>query len=135
MAIYHVHFGWQILLLPVWLAVILMLALGIGLYAAALTVSYRDVQHILPVALQMIFFASPVGYVLKSVVDKVPHRFLGLYFLNPLASLIEAFRWSCLGIGELRGDYLAYSIVLSVIVLFVGSMAFRRMERKFADVI
>jgi lipopolysaccharide transport system permease protein len=131
MAIYHVHFGWQALLLPCWIAFILMLALGLGLFGAALTVSYRDVQYILPVALQMVFFASPVGY----AVTTVPHRFLGLYFLNPLASLIEAFRWSCIKTGDLHVGYLAYSMAFSLVALLLGSVAFRRMERKFADVI
>jgi lipopolysaccharide transport system permease protein len=131
MLAYHQPFGWGLLLIPVWLLLIMMLALGLGLYAAALTVSYRDVQYVLPVALQMAMYASPVGY----LVARVPARYLSFYFLNPLASIVEAFRWSCLGVGELRLGWLAYSFGFSVVCLLLGSMAFRRMERKFADVI
>ena len=63
MVMYHVHPTMSLLLLPVWMAVLLLLSLGIGLITAALTVSYRDVQYILPVAMQILLYASPIAYV------------------------------------------------------------------------
>jgi lipopolysaccharide transport system permease protein len=139
MAFYHIHPGWGLLLMPVLLATILMLALGVGLWASALTVSYRDVQYVLPVLLQFVMYASPVGFTLKWVEDELrAHgyaRVQSFYMLNPLASLLEAFRWSWLGAGDLHWGWLAYSVLFSIAALLAGGIAFRRMERKFADVI
>lgn len=132
---HQIHLGWGLLLLPVWVSMLLMLALGIGLWASALTVSYRDVQYILPVLLQFVMYASPVGYGVAIVLQKLKPKYIPLYFMNPLASLLEAFRWSCLGVGELRWGYLGYSLAFSVAALIFGGFAFKRMERKFADVI
>jgi lipopolysaccharide transport system permease protein len=120
-----------ILLMPLLLAAIMMLAIGCGLYIAALTVTYRDVQHILPVLLQFALYASPVAY----SVSRVPKRYLGWYFFNPLSSLLEAFRWSILGKGQVHWSYVSYAVVLSGFILLGGCVAFKRMERKFADVI
>lgn len=138
MIVYHVHVGWGILLMPVLLAVIMTLALGFGLWASALTVSYRDVQYILPVLIQFAMYASPVGFTLAWVIEKLqPHhpRVVPFYMLNPLASLLEAFRWSWLGRGDLHWGWLAYSLAFSLAALLAGGIAFRRMERRFADVI
>jgi len=123
--------GWHILLLPVWLALILMLSMGIGLYAAALMVSYRDVQYILPVATQFFLYASPVAYPLNAV----PAKYHALYLYNPMAGLIEAFRWSLIGRGELPVGPLFYSAAWAVIAFVAGAFAFKNMEKKFADVI
>jgi lipopolysaccharide transport system permease protein len=124
--------GWQLFLLPLWVVLLLMLALGIGLWAAALTVSYRDVQYVLPVAIQMGLYASPVAY----SVAAVPERYRSLYYLNPLAGLMDAFRWSVLGVSH-RPEFwpVAYSTGVAVGLLVLGSVMFKKMERKFADVI
>jgi lipopolysaccharide transport system permease protein len=143
LAVFHsrVSLGWGVLLFPVWMAIILILSLGIGLWASALTVSYRDVQYVLPVMIQFAMYASPIAYTLAAVQEKaVRHHMPGLitlYMLNPLSSLLEAFRWSCLGSGEgeLHIGWLAYSLAVSVAVFLLGCVAFRRMERRFADVI
>jgi len=123
--------GWHILLLPVWLALVLMLSMGVGLYAAALMVSYRDVQYILPVAAQFLLYASPVAYPLSLV----PAKYHTLYMYNPMAGLIEAFRWSLIGRGELPMGPLVYSAACAVVAFVVGAFAFKNMEKKFADVI
>src|SRR5262249_13389965 len=62
LAMYHIDPGWRLFLIPVWMAMLLMLSLGVGLWAAALTVSYRDVQYIMPVMTQLVLYASPVAY-------------------------------------------------------------------------
>lgn len=138
MIVYHVHVGWGLLLMPVLLGVILIFALGVGLWASALTVSYRDVQYVLPVMLQFAMYASPAAYTLSWIDEKLsnhhPHL-VKVYMLNPLASLLEAFRWSWLGSGDLHWGWLAYSLAFSVVAFLLGCIAFRRMERKFADVI
>lgn len=125
--------GLGLLLLPLWLFLILLLAVGSGLITSALTVSYRDVQYILPVLTQFLLYASPVAY----SVNQVPQSYRAAYFLNPLSALLEAFRRSLLGPagGELHWGYLAYSAALCIAVFVIGLYSFKRMERRFADVI
>ena len=127
----HIVPGPGILLLPVWLALILILSTGVGLCASSLMVSYRDVQHIMPVLLQFLLYASPVAY----AVSAVPHKLRLLYYINPVSSILEAFRWSLLNRGTLQPGFLVYSAVFSIGSFFAGAYAFKRMERKFADVI
>jgi lipopolysaccharide transport system permease protein len=119
------------LLLPVWMAVLLLLSLGIGLCAAALTVSYRDVQYILPVALQILLYASPVAYALSAV----PANLRSLFLLNPLTGPLSAFRWSLLDTDAPPAMNLLYAAAVSVVVFLLGAYSFKRMERQFADVI
>ena len=129
--VYHVTPGAGILLLPVWMALIVLLATGIGLYASSLMVSYRDIGFILPVATQFLLYASPVAY----AVSAVPEKLRTVYLLNPISSLLEAFRWSILNRGALHPAMIGYAALVSVGVFLFGAFAFRRMERKFADVI
>jgi len=131
MAVYHVVPTAALLLLPVWLALIVLLAVGVGLYAAALTVTYRDVQYVLPVVTQFLLYASPVAY----AVSAVPAHLRLVYFVNPLSGLLEAFRWSLLGTGHLDARIVAYSVAVTMLVFVGGALSFKKMERKFADVI
>lgn len=136
MAIYRIVPGVQILLVPLWLALMLMMSLGCGLIAAAVMVSYRDVQYVLPVIVNLLTFASPIAYATSFVASKLPAGSEPLYFLlNPLASLLEAFRWSLLGSGEVNWGYVMYSAIFALVLFTVGAFAFKKMERKFADVI
>lgn len=135
LAVFQINPGWPILLLPVWMLAIFMFALGFGMWTGALMVEYRDVRYVLPVITQFAMYASPVGYMLIAVNEKVPGWATQLYMLNPLASLIEATRWSMLGVGALDPFYLTYSIIVSVACFVIGAYVFRGMERKFADVV
>lgn len=119
------------LLAPLWVAAIVASAIGVGMVGAALTVSYRDVQHLLPVALQLLLYASPVAYTAANV----PERYLAWYWLNPMAPLLEGFRASLLGTPMPPADAIAYAATVAVGALVVGSRVFRRLERRFADVI
>lgn len=123
--------GAALALLPLWGALILALSLGLGLTTAALAVRYRDIQYILPVALQILLYASPVAYALSAV----PDSFRVFYDLNPLAILLEGFRWSLLGAGTVTVAGAFYAAVVCLMALVVGIFAFKRMERSFADVI
>ena len=131
MAFYHVVPTAAVLLLPVWAALLLLLSLGLGLVATSLAVSYRDVAYILPVFLQILLYASPIAYALSAV----PARARTVYDLNPLSAPLEAFRASLLGTPMPGGGSLAYSAVVSILLFLAGVYAFKRMERKFADVI
>jgi len=131
----HHGIGWPILLLPLWMLVLLLLSLGIGLCTAALAVSYRDVNYILPVLLQILLYASPIAYGLAQVMQKLSPALRPLYLLNPLAAPLEAFRWSLLSTTAPPMPSLAYASAISVIIFILGAFSFKRMERKFADVI
>jgi homopolymeric O-antigen transport system permease protein len=123
--------GLEILTLPIWLALLLAFAFGLGLINAALSVRFRDVQHITPVFLQILFYASPVAY----QTGAVPDKWRGLFLLNPLAPLFEGLRWSLLREGDLRGLQVAYSLLVSGLTLVLGLMVFHHAEREFADLI
>lgn len=131
MALYGVVPTWRLLTLPLWLGLLLALALALGLFASALTVRYRDVQHVLPVLVQLGFYATPVAY----SATVVPERFRDLFLMNPPAPFLEAVRWSALGQGQLPMGHLAFAAVLTLTALWAGALFFRNAERAFADVI
>jgi len=131
MLVNHVMPTLGILLLPVWLLLIVLLALGVGLYASALMVSYRDIQYVLPVVTQFLLYASPVAY----SASLVPAKYRLIFEINPLTGLLEAFRWSLLGVGNFPLAAVTYSAIITVVVLVAGAFSFKSMERKFADVI
>ncbi len=120
-----------IMLLPLWLLTLSALALGVGLWTAALSVRYRDVQYVLPVLTQVLLYASPVPYGASAV----PKRLLSIYYLNPLSAPLEATRWALLGTASPPAHWLVYSAVVAALLLMVGLVVFKRMERSFADVI
>jgi lipopolysaccharide transport system permease protein len=128
---YRIAPGIGILLLPVCLLLIVLLAAGIGLFSAALMVSYRDVQYVMPVLVGFLIYASPVGYSSANI----PAHMQSAYFLNPLAGLIEACRWTLLNRGFVHWGAFMYGAVFAMCVFLGGAVSFKRMERKFADVI
>ena len=117
--------------LPLWIALLCAGAFGAGLVAASLTVKYRDVQYVLPVAVQLLLYASPVAY----AASRVPEKWHTLYYLNPLAAAIEGLRWSLLGTDAPAAGAVAWSVAAAALSVAVGVIVFRRMERGFADVI
>ena len=135
MLIAHVAPSLSLLTLPLWFALILMLALGVGMVTSALAVTYRDVQYVIPVLMQFFLYATPVAYMLSYAMHKIPAAFQPFYLLNPMAGLLEAFRWSLLGHEALPVVPVAYAAAVSVLVFFGGAYSFKKMERKFADVI
>jgi lipopolysaccharide transport system permease protein len=120
----------QALLLPVWILVVCLLAAGCGLITSALMVWYRDLVYVVQLAIQLLLYVSPIAFSLRAI----PERFRTLIQVNPLSPLIEAFRWSLLGVGQ-PSLALVYPILLAVVLFFVGLLVFRRLERGFADVI
>jgi len=135
LALYRVWPGWGIVLLPVWIVILVALSLGLGLLAASMMVSYRDVVHILPVALQLGLFISPVAWSMTNLQGEQFERYRWMLWLNPLAGLLEAFRWSLLGEGTLPLPAIAYSIAVTAAVFWMGATVFKQQERSFADVI
>ena len=123
--------SWHWALLPLFIAVVLTLAFGAGVWFTALTVKYRDFKYIVPFLIQAGFFVSPVGF----STGVVPH-WRALLDLNPMTGVIDAFRW-CLLSDAQRFDFqgIGCSVVLSVLLALSGLWYFRRMERTMADII
>ena len=115
--------------LPLVILLLGMLALGAGFAAAALAVRYRDVQYLLPVAIQLVLYASPVAYSASAVSGE----WRGLYYLNPLAAPLELMRWTLLGTPFPGANHLAYSVAVALALCLVGAWVFRRIEQGFAD--
>ena len=124
--------GWQILLLPVFVAIAFLAAMGPGLWITALNVKYRDFRYVIPFVVQFGLYLSPVGF--SSSV--VPEKWRLLYSINPMVGVIDGFRWAILG-GESRIYWPGFSLSLVVVALFLwlGIRQFRKMEQTFADLI
>jgi lipopolysaccharide transport system permease protein len=123
---------WRILTLPLFVLIALAAALGAGLWTAALNVRYRDVRFVIPFAVQLGLYVSPVGF--SSAL--IPDAWRLLYSVNPMVGVIDGFRWAILG-GEapLYWPGVLLSVVLIAAVLATGIAYFRRTEKSFADVI
>ncbi len=105
-------------------------ALGVGLWLSALNVLYRDVGYVMPFLTQFWMFITPVVY----STSLLPEKWRTIYWLNPMAGVVDGFRWALLGIEESApGPMLAISAAIAVLILISGLYYFRRMERLFAD--
>jgi len=131
MAYYGVRPTWAIVTLPAFLLLAMLTALGVGLWLSALNVKYRDVRYTISFLIQFWLFATPVAY--SSSI--VPARWRALYGLNPMAGVVEGFRWALLGKSEGPGALLAVSVAVVILILIGGLYYFRRMEAEFADVV
>ncbi len=107
------------------------IAIGMGLWLSALNVQYRDVRYITPFLVQVWLFATPVAY----PSSLVPQQWRPLYGLNPMAGVVEGFRWALLGKGQPPGVLLLVSLFTVVVILTSGLYYFRRAEKTFADVV
>jgi lipopolysaccharide transport system permease protein len=132
MAWYNFVPSWPILTLPLFIGVAFAASIGVGLWLASLNVQYRDFRYIVPFIVQFGLYISPVGF--SSSV--VPEKWRLLYSLNPMVGVIDGFRWAILG-GEsyLYVPGFILSLGLVALLFFSGIWYFRKMERKFADVI
>jgi lipopolysaccharide transport system permease protein len=132
MAWYGVVPGWQIVLLPAYVALAVLASLGPAILLTALNVKYRDFRYIIPFIVQFGLYVSPVGF--SSAV--VPDAWRFWYSLNPVVGVIDGFRWCLLG-GESQLYLPGFALSLGVVALFLwlGIAYFRRTERSFADLV
>jgi homopolymeric O-antigen transport system permease protein len=131
MAYYHITPGRAVLLLPGFLLLALLTALGFGLWLSALNAVYRDVRYVVPFLIQFWMFASPVAY----STSLIPQRWRWIYGLNPMAGVIEGFRWALTGRGLAPGHLFAASACGVMLVSLGGLFYFQRMEGTVADVV
>ncbi len=134
---YGIQPGWGVLLLPLLLLLSAASALGAGLFLSAMNVEFRDVRYVMPFFIQLLLFVTPVIYPASKVTAKLEEMGLPgwLYGLNPMAGVIQGFRWSLLGSGMNPGPLLAVGTAVTVLLVVGGLFYFRRMERTFADVV
>jgi lipopolysaccharide transport system permease protein len=137
MAYYRVWPSATFLLLPFFVLLAAGAALGIGLWLSALNVKYRDVRYIVPFFVQMWLFASPVIYPASRVTAKLESAGIPvwLYGLNPMAGVVQGFRWAALGTGPALGSVIATSAFVTAVLLIGGAFYFRSVERTFADIV
>jgi lipopolysaccharide transport system permease protein len=122
---------WGLLALPLFFLLAMITALAIGLWLSPLNARYRDVGHAIPFLIQLWMFASPVVY----PVSLVPESWRLLYSLNPMAGVIEGFRWALLGKGSPDFTLMLVSAVVVFVLLAGGIVFFKRMERTLTDII
>ena len=131
MTYYRIAPSPAILLFPCFLLLAVLTALGVGLWLSALNAIYRDVRYVLPFLVQFWLFASPVAY----PSSLVPGRWRWVYGLNPMAGVIEGFRWSLTGRGEPPSVLVAVTTAMVLVMLIGGVAYFQRMEGTIADVV
>lgn len=120
----------NVVFLPLFILLALATSLGVGLWLSALNVKYRDFQYTVPFIIQLWMYASPVVY----PASIVPASLKLLYSLNPMAGVIEGFRWALLG-TEMPGAMILVSVGVVILLLVSGAFYFRRMEQYYADVV
>ncbi|MFZ4593892.1 MAG: ABC transporter permease [Verrucomicrobiaceae bacterium] len=127
--------SWRLLLLPVFICLSLVAAMGPGLIVTTLNVKFRDFRYVIPFVVQFGIYVSPVGYSSSMIGERFGETARLIYSLNPVVGVIDGFRW-CLG-GSASLDPLSFSLssALSLLLLYLGVRYFRKMEKSFADVI
>jgi lipopolysaccharide transport system permease protein len=131
MVYYQVAVPATIWLVPGFILLALVVALGVGLWFSAWNLHYRDVRYFIPFLSQFWMLASPIAYPLS----KIPEKWQSLYMLNPMVGVVEGFRWVLLGGEPVPQLALIFSVGISLLVLVGGLYYFRRMERTFADTV
>ncbi|HKS08332.1 MAG TPA: ABC transporter permease [Pyrinomonadaceae bacterium] len=131
MLFYSIVPGPAILALPGFILLAVLTALAVGLWLSALNVQYRDVRYTMNFLVQFWLFATPVAYP-SSI---VPENWRALYGLNPMAGVVEGFRWALLGKSSPPSAMLLVSVIVVLVLLVGGLYYFRRMEQEFADVV
>ena len=124
----------NIVFLPIFLILTLISSLAVGIWLSALTIRYRDFQYVVPFFVQFGLYITPVAYPTDVVVSNLPSWASFLFYLNPMAGIIEGFRWCLLG-GITPNGYFWVSIGIVFILFISGVYYFRKIERVMADII
>ncbi|MDQ4146240.1 MAG: ABC transporter permease [Pseudomonadota bacterium] len=130
MIYYRVSPSWNLIYLPIFFLLMIMVPAGIGMYLSAYAIRYRDVKHAMPFVISLLVYTAPILYSASTI----PPDFRLLYSLNPIVAVIEGFRSCLLGL-PLEWAYIAPGIVTAMIMLLTGALYFRKMERVFVDVL
>lgn len=123
--------NWYVLLTPVLIVHMAMLSLGTGVIISALTTKYRDLKMLVGFGVQLWMYATPVAY----DIGIIPAKYMGLYMLNPMTPVVNAFRTAFLGLGSFEIGYYLLSWIVTAVILFVGVVLFSRVEKTFMDTV
>ena len=130
MVYYGVGLSWHLLYLPFFLLMAIVSGLAAGIWMSALTIRFRDFQHITPLLLRLGMYATPIAYSASAV----PEAYQVLFYLNPMTGVVEGMRWSLIGGAEIQ-PYAYLSFALMGLLLFSGLYYFKRVERVMADIL
>jgi lipopolysaccharide transport system permease protein len=128
---YDIQINSHIFYLPLLIITLALMGLGFGIIFSALTTKYRDLSNLMGFGVQLWMYITPVIYPSSAV----PEKYRVFLFLNPVAPLVEAFKYGIIGAGEFNPGRLLYSVVFTVILLFVGVILFNRTEQNFMDTV
>jgi lipopolysaccharide transport system permease protein len=126
----------NLVFLPLFILMAFLASFGVGLWLTSLNVKYRDFKHVVPFLVQLGLYISPVGFTSAKVAEMLPEKYRLLYYINPMAGVIDGFRWCFFGDKlPLNWNGLFLSLGVILFFLFIGIRTFRRMEKSFADLI
>ena len=126
----------NLVFLPLFIILAFIASFGVGLWLTSLNVKYRDFKHVVPFLVQIGLYLSPVGFTSEKAAEIIPEKFRLLYYINPMAGVIDGFRWCFFGDKmplNWNGMFLSFGVML--FFLFIGIRTFRKMEKNFADLI
>jgi lipopolysaccharide transport system permease protein len=119
------------LLTPVLVLTMGLLSLGLGMIFSALTTKYRDLAMLLTFGVQLLMYATPVIYPISSI----PEKYKWFVMANPMSSIVETFRYGFLGSGTFSWAYLGYSLVVTLVILIIGTITFNKVQKSFTDTV
>jgi lipopolysaccharide transport system permease protein len=131
MMYYRIKPGWSLFFAPVFIGGMVLLSFSVSMFLAALNVRYRDVKYALPFIIQMWLFITPIIY----PANYLPARMKPFLVFNPMAGLLEGFRWSLFTTRRLDWGLLGSSVAITALLLVIGAIYFRKTERTFADIV
>ena len=134
MVVYRVMPSGNLVFLPVFILLTVVSALAAGIWLSALTIRYRDFQHVVPFLVQFGLYATPIAYPSETIIDNLPRWGTVLYYLNPMAGVVEGFRWSVLG-GSPPNEFAYLSFGVMVLLFISALIYFKRVERVMADIV
>lgn len=127
----HFSLNSNILLLPLFLLQMALLSLGMGIIISSMTTRYRDLAVAVGFGVQLWMYATPIVYPLSII----PEKSRWMFYLNPMTSIVESFRYSFLGVGSISLNHIALSILMTIVILFFGLLIFNRVEKNFMDTV
>jgi lipopolysaccharide transport system permease protein len=128
---FEIQFNWHILYIPLLIINLALLGLGIGIIFSALTTKYRDLSNLMGFGVQLWMYITPVIYPSSAV----PEKYRIFVYINPVAPLVEAFKYGLIGAGEFNPGRLLYSVAVTLFLLFIGVVLFNRTEQNFMDTV
>ncbi len=130
MIYYQVSLTTNIFYFPLFFVLNVLAALAVGIWTSALTIRYRDFQHVIPFVVQIGLYATPIAY----PSSLIPEEYQTLYFLNPMAGVVEGYRFSLLGTDFMaERSYISFALI--IILFITGLFYFKRVERVMADLV